>query len=167
MNLITDVHYHQSGAQSAGILFQWGDEKPIQEFVVPIHKVNEYEPGKFYKRELPCLMSLLEHVPKEEIKCIIIDGFVFLDDAFKPGLGKYLYDAINQITPVIGIAKSGYYGNTKNVREVTRGISQNPLFVSCVGIDLDQAFVLVRDMKGPNRLPTMVTLVDQLSRKQL
>lgn len=167
MNLILDVHYFNQRAQSAGILFEWCDDKPIKEFVVVVEKVDEYESGSFYKRELPCLLALLKEVPITEVNYIIIDGFVFLDNENKPGLGKYLYDAIDKISPVIGIAKNGFIGNTTNVREVRRGISRKPIYVSSVGVDPDYAAERVLDMHGSNRLPTMVTCVDHLSRKHL
>lgn len=37
--------------------------------------------------------------------CIIVDGFVHLEDD-KPGLGKHLYDALNGKVRVIGVAKN-------------------------------------------------------------
>lgn len=167
MNLITDVHYHANGAQAAGILFEWESDKIYGEFTVAIDQVEEYEPGMFYRRELPCLTSLIQEVPLQEISHIIIDGFVFLNDEEEPGLGKRLYDYLNKKIPVIGIAKTGYHGIVKNVKEVNRGISVKPLFVTSVGIDLAKAASMVQTMHGANRLPTMVSLVDQLSRKHL
>jgi deoxyribonuclease V len=167
MQLITDVHYFGKGAQAAGILFEWDKEEIIQDFRVSIDEVSNYEPGYFYKRELPCLISLLEQITLSEVDIIIIDGFVFLDDDSSPGLGKHLYDFLEKKIPVIGIGKTGYHGIRSNVREVKRGNSDKPLFVTSVGLHPDEAASLVKGMHGNHRLPTMVGLVDQLSRKLL
>ena len=54
-----------------------------------IDGTDEYVPGEFYKRELPCIIKLLDLV-EEHIDCIIIDGFVYLDGDTRPGLGKHI-----------------------------------------------------------------------------
>ena len=42
-----------------------------------IDKVAPYEPGAFYKRELPCLMRLLDEVDRA-LEAVVVDGYVTL-----------------------------------------------------------------------------------------
>lgn len=60
--------------------------------------------GEFYKRELSCILAILEDIDLATISCIIIDGFVVLDDAGKHGLGGHLYEQLDPKVPVIGFA---------------------------------------------------------------
>jgi len=80
-------------------------------------------------------------------------------------LGAYLYEALGEEIPVIGVAKKNFLSNTKNVREVLRGESQKPLYVSSMGIDIDQAAEKIRNMKGEYRFPKMLKLVDRKGRE--
>ena len=58
-----DVDYRDAGATAACLLFQdWSDEQSIEEIVIPIDRVEPYEPGQFYRRELPCLRAVLAAV---------------------------------------------------------------------------------------------------------
>jgi deoxyribonuclease V len=55
MILAIDVHYHNTRATAAGVIFPfWESEIPIEELFVEIESVAEYLPGQFYLRELPC-----------------------------------------------------------------------------------------------------------------
>jgi deoxyribonuclease V len=163
MILAVDVHYSENNALAAGVLFEnWEDEKAQKECVSLIEGVAGYEPGKFFKRELPCILKLIaEHQLKPD--CIIIDGFVFLDGFSKAGLGKHLYDALNGEVSVVGIAKKRFKDIDAQF-EVYRGVSRKPLHVTAVGIDLEQAKRNVRAMHGENRFPTLIKRVDQISR---
>ncbi|MBD3287301.1 endonuclease V, partial [candidate division KSB1 bacterium] len=59
MNLAVDVNYTHHTATAAGILFhEWIDEEPSKQLITQINNVNNYEPGNFYKRELPCILAL-------------------------------------------------------------------------------------------------------------
>jgi len=165
MKLVIDVGYHGQVATAAGVLFEnWRDAKPAQELRIPIEDVAPYEPGLFYKRELPCIMKLLESV-NDELDAIVVDGFVWLsNDAEnpKPGLGAYLYEKLDKKVDVIGVAKTQFVGS--GAAQLLRGKSKRPLFVSAAGIDLVEAIHLVNSMHGPNRIPTLLKRVDQLSR---
>lgn len=124
--------------------------------------VARYEPGKFYKRELPCILHLLdEHALDPPI--IIVDGFVFLDGCEKPGLGKYLYDTRNGCNAVIGVAKSAFAGIPSEYA-IYRGSSRKPLYVTAIGMDVNKAKAFVQAMHGPQRLPKLLKRVDQLCR---
>lgn len=175
MILATDVQYGaptenalgdangQSSAIAAGILFtHWQSEHSHRHVVRPIHTVAPYEPGSFYKRELPCLLALLTDI-NIELEAIIVDGYVSLGQHHKPGLGMHLYNALTQTVPVIGVAKNKF-ADTPESCEVLRGSSQKPLFVTAVGIPLESAKLSVESMHGDNRIPTVLKRVDQLCR---
>lgn len=163
MILAVDVHYSENNGVAAGILFEnWQDEKAQKECASLIEGVADYESGKFFKRELPCILKLIaEHRLKPD--CIIVDGFVFLDGYSKAGLGKHLYEALNREVSVVGIAKKRFKDIDAQF-EVCRGNSRKPLYVTAVGIDLEQAKRNVRAMHGENRLPTLIKRVDQICR---
>ncbi len=166
MILAIDVFYEQNKAKIIGIFFnEWADEKFAQKIELFRHDIAEYEPGAFYKRELPCILDVLEQTNVANIQCIIVDGYVYLDDDKKLGLGGYLYDAINQKVPVIGVAKNHFANNTKYVIEVLRGESQKPLYVTAVGTDLEEAANNVRNMHGAFRFPTLLKELDNLTKQ--
>ena len=64
---------------------------------------------------------------------------------------------------MIGIAKTAYRGSTFAVH-VARGESARPLFVTCLGLDPQNAARLVASMHGAHRRPTLLTAVDHLAR---
>jgi deoxyribonuclease V len=163
MILAVDVHYSGHKATVAGVVFEnWPDEAPQKEYVSLMEGVADYEPGKFFKRELPCLLKLIaDYALKPDF--VIVDGYVFLDGHSKAGLGKHLYDALNGETAVVGVAKKPF--KAMNVRyEVYRGTSSKPLYVTAVGIELAQAKERVRMMHGQHRLPTLLKRVDRICR---
>ena len=157
-----DVYYLNETAQAACVVF--GSESPnqmIAEYVTLISEVNEYIPGEFYRRELPCLLAVLAQV-KEEIGLVIVDSFVWLGQG-KKGLGAHLYEALEGKLGVIGVAKTFFHDCTACL-EVYRGESKKPLYVSTVGFDLNLAGELVKNLQGEYRIPEVLKRVDQLSR---
>jgi deoxyribonuclease V len=161
--IATDVLYDEpnDAARAAGVVFSdWKTRKVAAEYVVPIQGIQPYEPGAFYKRELPCLLALLAAV-KEPIHLVVVDSYVDLGPGH-PGLGRHLYDALKGETPVVGVAKSHFAG--AEGAEVLRGDSSSPLYVTAAGIDVGVAADAVREMHGPHRIPTLLKLVDSLSR---
>jgi deoxyribonuclease V len=157
-----DVHYEDDAAYAAAVLCEaWEAARPTLEKVVRVEHVAAYESGSFYKRELPCLLAVLEVIPRPNH--IVIDGNVWLDDA-KPGLGAHLFEALKGEVPIIGIGKTAYRGST-SAQPVLRGTSQRPLYVTAAGIDPVIAADLVKHMHGPYRIPTLITKVDQLCRQ--
>jgi deoxyribonuclease V len=164
MKLAVDTHYADDTAKVAGILFKdWQDDNYVEKYVCQVSANKSYEPGNFYKRELPGIQALIKKIDiRPEI--IIIDGYVFLDGIAKPGLGKHLYNWLDEKIPVIGVAKNPFKG-IKYENEITRGKSCKPLFVTCAGIDLAEAKKNISSMHGRYRMPTLLKLVDQLSRK--
>ncbi|WP_310488619.1 endonuclease V [Chamaesiphon sp. VAR_69_metabat_338] len=163
MIFAVDVHYPDDKAFVAGILFQdWQDAAPFQQIATEIAHVAEYEPGQFYKRELPCILEILAQL--ESLPAIVIvDGYVYLGSDRKPGLGKYLYDALDGKAVIIGVAKNRF-ADTPTEAEVLRGNSQRPLYVTAIGIDLVAAKIAIERMAGEYRIPNLLKLVDKLSK---
>lgn len=161
MIAITDVDYRDDAAVAACVAFQhWGSRSATLEVVKLLPPAAPYEPGAFYKRELPCLLEVIP--PQWEYEAVIVDGHAWLEQG-KPGLGAHLYEALAKRYPVVGIAKTPYAGGC--AQRVLRGSSATaPLYVTEVGMDAEAAAALVNSMHGSNRLPTMVKRVDQLAR---
>ncbi len=108
MILAVDVDYRDDKAFAAGVLFQnWEDGEPAQELIATILTVAEYEPGQFCKRELPCVLALLQQL-EQLPEFIVIDGYVYLDGNQKPGFSKHLYEALEGKAVIIGVAKSRF-----------------------------------------------------------
>lgn len=166
MIVAIDVYYFQNKAKSVSIEFEnWTDIEPNKIHISKIDCVEEYIPGLFYKRELPCIMEVLKNTKLEDIDCIIVDGYVHLDDYMKPGLGAYLYKELKEKIPVIGVAKKKFHENKILVKEVLRGESQNPLFISSIGIDLNEAKENIENMDGAFRIPTLLKILDQKTKE--
>lgn len=163
MKLAVDVYYQKNKATAAGVLFpKWTSVQPLKKFVSHINQVEEYIPGQFYKRELPCILKLI-HKHKIAPNYIIIDGYVYLDGSNRPGLGKYLYERLNATIPVIGVAKNPF----KNISEkykIYRRNSIKPLYVTAAGLPLDKAKKYILKMQGSYRIPDLLREVDQLSK---
>jgi deoxyribonuclease V len=163
MILATDVHYHDVGATAAGVLFNdWCDVAAQQTLTVEIEAVKPYVSGQFYQRELPCLLALVEQIDKP-LTCIVVDGFVYLNEQKRAGLGQYLYEALEGKVAVVGVAKSAFRESPADT-QVWRGKSQKPLYVTSVGIEQEEAKRCVTRMAGDFRLPTLLKQVDSLCR---
>lgn len=165
MKLAVDVQYSNDTAMVGGVSFEnWQDHEAQREYISRVQGVMDYEPGKFYKRELPCILQLIaEHELAPE--CIIVDGFVFLDGFSEAGLGKHLFDALDGKVSVIGVAKKRFK-DIDSRYEVYRGVSKNPLYVTAVGLEVEQARENIRLMHGSNRLPTLLKYADQICRNK-
>jgi deoxyribonuclease V len=164
MILAVDVDYREDKAVTAGVLFQnWQDSEPVEELIAPILTVAEYEPGKFYKRELPCVLALLQQL-EQLPEFIVIDGYVYLDRNQKPGFGKHLYDALEGKCVIIGVAKTRFK-DTPAETEIFRGGSKRALYVTAVGINEAEAKGLIMRMHGEHRIPALLKRGDQLSKR--
>jgi deoxyribonuclease V len=128
-----DVQYSGKGyASAAAVMFSnYSDAKPASTFIGLMPEPADYRSGEFYRRELPCLLKLLEDI-KETPSEIIIDGYVMLGD--KPGLGQHLFESLAGRVPVVGVAKSKYRGS--HGVEIIRGRSLKPLYVTSAGVKL-------------------------------
>jgi deoxyribonuclease V len=175
-----DVNYKDLMATAALVLFDdWSCSDAANTIIHTTKCDADYEPGNFYKRELPCILAVLEKYRASistatsasrataslALRTIIIDGYVWLTDdggKQKPGLGARLFDAFEEAVPIIGVAKTRFKGAP--AVEILRGKSVQPLFVTAAGMAPAAAAENVRDMHGDYRLPTMIKLADQLCR---
>ena len=157
-----DVDYRDAGAVAACVCFQaWPDDMPASQHVVRIREVAPYQSGQFYRRELPCILTVLEALP-ELPQVILVDGYAWLRQQ-QPGLGAHLYEALARRAAVVGVAKTRY-ARAEGAAVVLRGRSRSPLYVTSAGMDVAEAARHVRAMHGPYRIPTLLKRVDQLSR---
>jgi deoxyribonuclease V len=165
--LAVDVAYDEATRRglAAGVVFStWSDKAPIEERVRACEHIAPYEPGAFFRRELPCVLPLIEELLALcPIKTVIVDGYVDLGE--QPGLGRHIVDALSARgieCAVVGIAKSRFWG--AQAIEVFRGASKQPLFVTAHGLDPRTAADHVRAMDGEHRVPSLLRRVDQLAR---
>ncbi len=162
MIIAIDVHYKANYAKSVAVLFPFfEDETPLKIESIQINEVADYEPGQFYKRELPCILAILNEFSLADISTIIIDGYVFLDEAGKWGLGAYLYDALEEKIPIIGVAKSAFRPERTNVQAIYRGESTKALYVTSIGMPLSEASEAIKSMYGSYRMPDLLRILDQ------
>ena len=159
-----DVAYGPTGAAAACVLFHaWGDAAPASAHVAAIAEVAAYEPGAFYKRELPCVLAVLRSLGDARPDVIVIDGYVWLSGGGRPGLGAHLHEALGGAAIVVGVAKTGFAGGGF-AEEVRRGDSARPLYVTAAGVEPAVAAAWIRAMHGPHRIPTLLKRVDRLCR---
>jgi deoxyribonuclease V len=157
-----DVDYRDGGGVAGCVLFRaWDAAEAAEERVERLPHVEPYEPGQFYRRELPCLLAVLRGVTKPP-EAVIVDGYVWLCDESVPGLGGHLYEALGRAVPVVGVAKTHFAG--ASAEAVCRAGSSRPLYVSAAGMACAAAADHVRSMHGPYRIPTLLKRVDQLCR---
>lgn len=153
-----DVDYRPTGAVAAALLFDdWTDATPARELVARIASVGDYEPGQFYKRELPCILEVLRGARPTTV---VVDGFVHLGRERRPGLGQHLADELGVV--VVGVAKNPFHETPAT--PVLRGSSKKPLLVTSAGTPEAVAAAHVRAMHGAYRIPTLLRRVDQLCR---
>lgn len=155
-----DVDYREDRVVTACVGFvAWPDAAAsFEKTNLSMFPPAEYEPGSFYKRELPYLLAILEGLAPD---IIVVDGFVTLDHGTK-GLGAHLRDALDVQPIVIGVAKRPW----RRVAGIAieRGDSKAPLHVTALGIDVAEAAKHVVEMHGPHRTPTLLKRVDRLAR---
>jgi deoxyribonuclease V len=163
-----DVHYKKAGARAACVVADaWEAESAASMYTQDIDTVQPYQPGSFYRRELPCLLSVLQRLPALP-DTVIIDGYVWLPSLGRPGLGAHLHEALGGRACVVGIAKTAFAGaqTCAAVVPVMRGASRKPLFVTAAGMDVSVAAECVRRMAGKHRIPTLLKRVDRLCRSE-
>jgi len=81
-----------------------------------------------------------------------------------PGLGGYLYESLNDKTPIIGVAKRSFHAENNKMKKIFRGQSTNPLYITSEGIELEKSADLILNMQGDFRIPSLLKKVDQLCR---
>ncbi len=165
MLLAVDVDYRDDGsAVAAGIVFRdWPSGVVAQTIIRRIDRVENYQPGEFYRRELPCILTVISAVTGLP-EAVIVDGYVSLGANGRDGLGMYLYRALEERVPVIGVAKNRFR-DTPAEAEVLRGTSIKPLYVTSSGMDVHQARANVATMHGAHRIPTILSAADRACRQ--
>lgn len=164
-----DVCYAEPGtpavhaAAAACVVFErWTDSAERASRVALLERVAPYEPGAFYRRELPCLLAALAAVGAEP-EVVVIDGYVWLSADGRPGLGAHLYEALERRATIVGVAKTSFTGSAF-AEHVLRGGSAKPLYVTAAGVDAPTAARWIREMNGPHRVPTLLKRADRMCR---
>jgi deoxyribonuclease V len=168
MILALDVAYtgDTQGYAVALAFTNWAAATPAATYATAVSPIAAYEPGAFYKRELPCLLAVLTQIDLAEVSCVVVDSYVTLGAEERPGLGQHLHAALGGRVPIIGVAKTKFAGVAPQVVLVQRGQSQNPLYVTSVGLPVGEAARLVARMHGEYRLPTLLKLLDDLTKQR-
>ncbi|WP_391574959.1 endonuclease V [Cohnella sp.] len=166
MIIAVDVYYEENRAKSVGVIYQrWEDSKPLEVITSYTETPHEYETGFFYKRELPCIQELLKLTDINQIHTLVVDGYVYLDNEQKPGLGHYVYTNYLGEIPVIGVAKNAFHNNEALVRKIYRGSSSKPLYITAVGMELGIAAEHIQSMYGEYRFPHLLKLLDKQTKE--
>jgi len=165
--LAVDAAYSEGRSAVAGVYFRdWASELDCgRQELVREGEPAAYEPGAFYKRELPLVMSLLDQALMP-ISAIVIDGYVWLSGDGEPGFGARLYEALGRRAPIIGVAKTKFHNDSWS-QPVCRGQSETSLYVTSAGLDRTDAARCIASMVGPHRMPTLLKNADGLARKGL
>lgn len=167
MIAILDAAYGKDASASACVTAAaWDSARALGEFTHVTGPAAAYEPGEFYKRELPMLMSVLGMLPSKP-DVIVIDGYVWLGVEDRKGLGAHLHEALGGASAVVGIAKTKFQGANYWAAQVKRGTGDSPLFVTAAGLSLEDAAAAVRRMHGEHRIPVLVAQVDRAARTAL
>jgi len=163
MKAVLDVHYIKNRSIAACVVFDgWGDPTPLEVIRATGPEGAIYQPGKFYLRELPFLISVLDVAPYR-FDVIVIDGYIHLKSHVGKGLGRHLFESVSYSPVVIGVAKNPLKVADRFI-PICRGRSKKPLFVSAVGCTTEQAACCIASMHGPYRIPTLLKTVDRHAR---
>lgn len=166
MIIAVDVFYEENQAKAVGVIFQsWEDSEPLEIITSYTENPHEYEPGFFYKRELPCIRELMKLTDINQIHTIVVDGYVYLNNMKRPGLGHFVYTDFAGEIPVIGVAKNAFHDNEALVQKIYRGKSAKPLYVTSVGMELAVAAQHIESMYGDYRFPHLLKLLDKQTKE--
>jgi deoxyribonuclease V len=165
MRACVDVDYRSEGtAFAACVVFDaWSAAEAVETRVVRIDAVEAYQPGEFFRRELPCVLRVIAAV-EARLDVVVVDGYVTLDPEGRPGLGLRLYEAFEQSVPVIGVAKT-HFATATHAIALRRGDSRVPLWITSAGLAPEAAAAHVLAMHGRHRIPTLLRQVDRLARE--
>ena len=160
MILALDVYYSLGFGYTAGFAFEPDMLVPYKTYNSKCEVQSNYKATQFYKRELPCLMTLISEVDLRAIDSIIVDGYCFVNNDMKLGLGGHLYFYLEEQIPVIGVAKNKLENTDLASQALFRGKSKKPLYISSIGMDLSKAIELILNLKGDHRIPTILKNLD-------
>jgi deoxyribonuclease V len=158
-----DVHYSQTNASAAAVVFEsWDSERPVGTYAALTQDCGDYSPGQFYLRELRPLLAVISEI-REDVSVFVIDGYCHLSKEGKSGLGVHLAESLPGGRTIIGVAKNRFR-DSEHAVEVLRGGSERPLFVTAIGLDYEAAASKIASMHGSFRVPTLLKEADRLSR---
>ena len=172
--LALDSYYKDDICNTSLVVFNKDEGVPIYQDTIYTKVTSKYVPGEFYKRELPGIKKILKKLIKEHpdiwdsVHAIIVDGYIKLKSGDKEwdGLGGHLWNYLiknGQHKIIYGIAKSKFGDCDQISYKILRGTSKNPLYVQTTAAPIIVLHT-VKYMYGKYRIPTMLKLVDQLSR---
>ncbi|HRR72785.1 MAG TPA: endonuclease V [Syntrophorhabdaceae bacterium] len=163
MKAILDVYYEKESSHASCIVFKdWQDITPYDFARLTLPAALDYHPGRFYERELPYLIAVLNEFIYR-FNTIIIDGYVHLKRDVGKGLGTYLFESLPYPVSIIGVAKNPLKIADSFIA-ITRGASKRPLFISAIGCPVEDAANYILSMHGRYRIPTLLKVADKLAR---
>lgn len=163
MKAVLDTSYRSGDGFAACVAFTgWRDGRPREIWRATSPVRAAYRAGRFFERELPCLLRVLE-ASGQRFETIVVDGYVHLKPGIGKGLGRHLFEALGATTPVIGVAKTSLTIAEQAI-PIYRGHSRRPLFVSAAGYSPRRAAEQIARMHGPYRIPTLLRLADRQAR---
>lgn len=177
MILALDSYYKDDICNTSLVVFEnINSSESIYTDTIYTKVTSDYIPGEFYKRELPGIIKILEKLKEEHIdiwnnvKIIITDSFITLKYGYEvwSGLGQHLADYLKSIGEdkiIYGVAKSNFCDSHLISHAIFRGESSKPLYVQSTSGEHTGVAFMIKNMHGQYRIPTMLKLVDQLSRK--
>ena len=164
VKLAVDVHYDESNqlGRAAAVVFRnWDDPAPFSTGLLEGKRLEPYQSGQFFRRELPFLEPLIRaQQRKYSLETILVDGYVDLAPG-EAGLGRRLYYCLNGTAEVIGVAKRPF--SCAPSVAIHRGKSKRALWISSTD-NSHRAACWIQTMHGHYRIPTLLRQVDQLSR---
>ncbi len=167
MIAILDAAYSDTASAAACVTVEdWTGASALAQFTHRAGPAADYQPGEFYKREMPLLIAVLSMLPRKP-EIIVIDGYVWLGAEDRKGLGAHLFEALGGASSVVGIAKTKFHGASYWAAEVRRTVSNSPLYVTAAGVEAGEAAGAVKRMHGEHRIPTLLALADRLARDAL
>lgn len=184
-----DTYYYKDRAKTVGVVFnEWEDSEPEKIIVswLSSDQYGPYIPGEFYKRELPCILGLLDNIPDIlGYDAIILDGLAHLPTVpggIVDGLGIRLEEELNKRYPnfrnsdpfgtgriygpaVIGVAKTPFKGcdDDAGIAKVFRGSAKKPLYVCTTWFNMSSSDAgdHIKSMHGEFRIPTLLKILDK------
>jgi deoxyribonuclease V len=156
-----DVHYPPAGGARAALVVAAEPRFAtlVEEHVAWLDKVEPYEPGRFFVRELPAIQAVLAKAAALDV--LIVDGYLDLDPDGRRGLGAHVHAQVG--IPIIGVAKTAFRAAGHAVA-VHRGTAIRPLYVTAAGVPVKEAADRVAGMAGQHRIPDALRRVDRLAR---
>lgn len=171
---IDSYYYSDTNCYTVGLVFdQWNSKEPLYILESTVTEFSPYVPGKFWKRELPGILSIIQKINLLEFDTILLDGFTGLIDSSgirSSGLGEKLEANINMHSrlSIIGVAKTLFGKSDLCSSPVYRGQAKTPLWVSVTPgseVSLPTAANYVKSMHGDYKIPSILKQLDKYTKR--